>query len=366
MKKWMMLGLGLMLAAGLSACGKKDAKVVNPEQTLDPKETIIWVDDSSIPLGDLQKEMERQMMNVPDGFPQDQLPDLQYRKMQIAIDNLLVRRLLEQEMKRSDVLISQADVEEAKKTLEASLGPGRTITMLIAEINLPMEVLEANLKLDIFKNKVLQEQYDAAWAEITEAYAKKYYDEHPDEFTQPEGRLASHILIRVSADADEATRAKAKTKAEEVRHALLEGADFAQVASEVSECVSRSRGGHLGLVPRGREAPAFEEAVYSQPLNQIGAVVETPVGYHIIKVTGEQKKELQPFDKVATGLINGLKRRAQERIISDYIKSLREKATIRFVGPLAPKTEEGATDAEAAPAEAAAQEAAPATEETAP
>ena len=338
MKKCLLISLALLLALGMSACKDKAAKVVKPEdREWSNKDIVIWVDESGISLGELRAEMHRQMLHMPPGLNQEQTQAYQARATQISIENLSIRRLLERELDRSGILISQNEVDEAKKVLENGLGEGRTLTMLIAEVNLPMDVLEANLRLDLFKNKVLSNEFETAWAEITDDYAKTYYDEHPDEFKQPEGRFASHILIRVPQDADDMARMKARNKAEEVRKALLEGADFAQLAATSSECVSRARGGDLGFIPRGREAPAFEEAVYSQPIGQIGAVVESPVGYHVIKVTGEQEERMVPFEEVRQTLINGLKRRAQQKLIAEYIAGLREKSLIRFDGPLAPQ-----------------------------
>jgi peptidyl-prolyl cis-trans isomerase C len=350
-----MVAWSLLLALGLCACSGRDAKVVKPEERQwSDKDTVIRIDESGISLGELRRELQRQLLHMPPNLSADQMKAYQARCTQIAIDNLIIRCLLEREMDRSGMLISQSEVEDAKKTLEASLGPGRTLTMLIAEVNLPMEAMEENLRLDIFKNRVLKDRYEAAWAEITDGYARKYYDEHPDEFTQPEGRFASHILVRAAPDADAAVRAKAKNKAEEIRKALLEGADFAQLASSTSECASRTRGGNLGFIPRGREATAFEEAVYSQPVGEIGAVVESPVGFHVIKVTGEQEKRMLPFDEVKTALVNGLKRRAQQKIIGDYLKELRERALIRFDGPLARTPDADGIDGNAPGAEVSA------------
>lgn len=347
MKIHSMIAFALLAALFAAGCKEKAAKVVKPEdQQWQNKDTVIYVDESGISLGELRAEMHRQMLHMPQGLTEDQIKAYQGRCTQISIENLIVRLLLERELDRSGILISQEEVEEAKKTLEEGLGADRTLTMLIAEVNLPMEVLEANLRLDLFKNKVLQDKFNEAWAKIDDEFARKYYDEHPDEFKQPEGRYASHILIRVPKDADEAARTKARNKAEEVRTALLEGADFAQLAATTSECASRTRGGDLGFIPRGREAPAFEEAVYSQPIGQIGAVVESPVGFHVIKVTREQEERMVPFEEVRQMLINGLKRREQQRIIAEYIQGLRERALIRFVGPLAPQENQ---EGEAAP-----------------
>ena len=150
---------------------------------------------------------------------------------------------------------------------------------------------------------------------------------------------------------DEAAKKDALAKAEGIRKALLEGADFAKLAGEASECLSRTRGGALGVIPRGREAPAFEEAVYAQKIGEIGEVVESPVGYHVILVTGEQEEKLLPFDEVKDRLLVSLKTKVQQQVISEYIGELRSRATIKLDGMLA------ATEAKDQPSEAGTEKA---------
>ena len=359
--------LGLVAAA--VGCGKKDAQVVQPRGGA--SEVSVWVDQVGLTTGQIQQEAGRLFSAVPKGLPPEQMQAAQVRVLQQAVDNLVIRQLVKAEMERSGVLISQEEIEQGKKDIEKGLGPGGSLTMLLANANVPMEEVEMNLRLDLFKNKILQDRMEAAFAEVTDETAKAYYDAHLEEFTQPEGRLASHILVRVPKEADEAAKADLRAKAEGIRKALLEGANFEKLAGEVSECMSRSRGGALGVIPKGREDPAFEAAVYGQNIGEIGEVVESPVGFHVIKATGEQEKKVFPFDEVKARLEAAMKAKAQQKIVNDYIGELRDKATIKFVGPLAEIAQSVASKAAApetvppvtAPAEAAATAPAAATEE---
>lgn len=323
----------LALAVAAAGCGKKEAQTVTPKTM--GSEVAVWVDQAGITGAQIQREASRLFSHVPKDVAPEQIPAIQARLLNQAVDNLVMRQLVRAEMERSGILISQEEIEKGKKDLEKALGPGGSLTMLLADANVPMEEMEMNLRLDIFKNKMTKDQLQTAVDAVTEEAAKAYYDGHAEEFTQPEGRLTSHILIRTKADADEAAKTDARAKAEGVRKALLEGADFEKLAGEVSECVSRSRGGALGVVPRGREAKSFEDAVYGQAIGDIGEVVESPVGFHVIKVTGEQEKKLIPFDDVKERLITALKVQAQQKVAADYIKGLREKSTIKLDGALA-------------------------------
>ena len=323
--------LALVLVAG---CGKKEAKVVKPS-AFNGDEVAVWVDQTGITAGQIQREASRLFSHVPKDTPADQIPAIQAKLLQQAVDNLVVRQLVRGEMERSGVIITREEIEKGKKDLEAALGPGGSLSVLLASANVPVEEMEMNLQLDLFKNKMIKDRLKEAVDAVTEDAVKAYYDANPKEFTQPAGRLASHILVRVPENADEATRTAARAKAEGIRKELLEGADFAKLASEVSDCISRSRGGDLGVIPRGREAKSFEDAVYSQPIGEIGEVVESPVGFHIIKVTGEQEEKLIPFDQVKDRLANVLKVQAQQKVTTEYITGLRNKATIKLAGPLA-------------------------------
>lgn len=327
---WMVMAAAALVVAG---CGKQEAQTVKPSKL--GEEVAVWVDQTGITGAQIQREATRLFSHVPKDVPADQIPAVQTRLLNQAIDNLVIRQLVRAEMERSGTVISRDELEKGKKDLEAALGPGGSLTMLLANANVPMEELETNLKLDIFKNKMTKDQLKAAVEAVTDESAQAFYDANPRDFTIPAGRQVAHILVRAPAGVSEELKTEARAKAEAIRQEVLAGADFAALAAEKSECLSRSRGGELGVIPRGREAKSFEDAVYGQEIGAIGEVVETPVGFHVIKVLGEQDEQKIPFDDVKDRLLSVLKARAQQKVAAEYVKGLRDRATIKFDGPLA-------------------------------
>ena len=84
----------------------------------------------------------------------------------------------------------------------------------------------------------------------------------------------------------------AKKRAEEILASVrAEGADFAAIAREKSEDEgSKEQGGDLGFFAKGVMIPQFEEAAFNAEVGKvIPNLVETPFGYHLIKV--EEKRE---------------------------------------------------------------------------
>lgn len=151
--------------------------------------------------------------------------------------------------------------------------------------------------------------------EVSEADAKQYYDENQGEFAQQEQVHARHILIRSPEAADEQTKAEARQRAEAALTRIKEGADFATLATEVSEDSSASNGGDLGFFRRGMMVPPFEEAAFSLQPGQTSNIVETQFGFHIIKVEERTEAGAPPFEETRAQIEAKLRtQRAQDLV----------------------------------------------------
>lgn len=79
------------------------------------------------------------------------------------------------------------------------------------------------------------------------------------------------------------TKEEAKAEIEELLAKIKDGADFADVAQQYSDCPSKQNGGNLGKFGRGVMAKPFEDAAFKLKKGQVSEIVETDFGYHIIK-----------------------------------------------------------------------------------
>ena len=81
-------------------------------------------------------------------------------------------------------------------------------------------------------------------------------------------------------------RAEKRAQIDKIRTQLLAGTNFEAIARESSDCPSgKQAGGDLGSFQRGQMVKPFETAAFSQKIGEIGPVVETDFGFHVIKVT---------------------------------------------------------------------------------
>lgn len=99
----------------------------------------------------------------------------------------------------------------------------------------------------------------------------------------------SHILVAYaganSAPANVTrTKEEALTRAQELRQQLTTGANFADLARAQSDGPSAQNAGNLGPITHGSLVPSFENVAFSQAVGVISDPVETPFGYHLIRV----------------------------------------------------------------------------------
>jgi peptidyl-prolyl cis-trans isomerase C len=169
---------------------------------------------------------------------------------------------------------------------------------------------------------------------ISDEEARKFYDENPAPFEQPERVRASHILLSTrdpnTGEPLSAEQKAAKRKlAEELLKRARDGEDFAKLAREYSEDPgSRERGGEYTF-PRGVMVAEFEAAAFALNTNQISDIVTTSYGYHIIKLHEKIPARKVPFEEARDDIKEGLKQREIARRLSDYMEQLkREKHVV--------------------------------------
>lgn len=115
--------------------------------------------------------------------------------------------------------------------------------------------------------------------EATDKLVRETYERLQEEVN------ASHILIKVSPDAEPKDTLAAYNKIKEIREKALKGEDFATLALQNSEDPSVSANeGNLGYFTALQMVYPFESAAYKTPKGQISEIVRTDFGYHLIKV----------------------------------------------------------------------------------
>lgn len=175
-------------------------------------------------------------------------------------------------------------------------------------------------RLAYLKRRALRELYfeKVIKAGVTDADARKIYDEQVKLLKPEEEVSARHILVD--------TEAEAKTLKEKID----KGADFAQLAKENSKDPgSKDDGGNLGYFGHGQMVPQFEEVVFKLKKGEVSDPVKTQFGWHLVKLEDRRVKQPPAFEIVKDRIVQSLLlRKAQQTAVG-----LRADAKVDVIDP---------------------------------
>lgn len=296
--------------------------------TTDPAAVVVRVNGEDITRGEINEMMGMAMQRFGGQIPPEQIQAVQSQMYVQIKDELINQKLLTAAVSAENIQVDDAEVTTAIEEIRGSLPEDLTLEAALEKEGQTLDMLQEKVRNDM-ATRQLMESKTADTPEATEAEAKEFYDSNPDKFAAPESVTASHILITFDDTDTDETKAEKKAKLAEIRQSILaETVSFEAAATGNSDCPSSAQGGSLGTFGKGRMVPAFEVAAFSQEPGEIGEIIETKFGYHIIMVSDHREEGTMDFEETKDKLIDFLTNQKKQQAVLDYVASLRDSATI--------------------------------------
>ncbi len=297
--------LAALLAVSVVGCSQKNiAAKVNDE--------VITVEELQVQVDQLKKQYP-QMFEGADA--EGRLLDFKQR----ILDNLINQKLLEQAAKDKGIEIDDAAVQTQIDQLKAGFKDDAQFTSALQSAGMTEESLKAQVREQLLTQKIVESLAKDSTA--SDAEIKAYYDANKTQFFQKEAKRASHILFKPED----------KKKAESVLKQVEDGGDFAALAKANSvDTATASKGGDLGW-PTTPYVPEFETALAKLDKGETSALVQTPYGWHIIRVTDERKGSQQKLADVKDQIQQILVQQTRADAYQKYLDDLRKNAKIEIL-----------------------------------
>jgi len=296
---------------------------------IDEKSIIASV--NGLPVIDI--EVEREMDDLFQQFQDRAFPEkteeFNAKLRRQALENVINRKLFSYEANREHVLPDQNIVEGRIAQIGRRFSSREKFTERLAHLGISEEKLRQEIEQDL-KIKALLEHHVDFVNEVSPDEIEEFYLANSERFQIPERIRARHILITVSPDDSPETREEKREEILKLRDLIQNGADFAQLAREHSDCNSRSNGGDLGYFERGTMVKTFEDAAFNLNIGELSEVIETQYGFHLIMPIDRQAATTIPLDQIREKIASFLKRQKRELAIREYLLQLRAKATIYY------------------------------------
>lgn len=319
---------------------------------------IVTVNGEAITKGQYNEIMDLIKKNpqykaAPEEQKKDDSPMMLMTRDRIVQD-LITKKLLEQEFKKRDISATNEEIEAKKEELIKQIGSKEKYQELLKQNG----VAESKVKEDLANVIKVDKLVEAvANVKVSDDEVKDYYSKNKAQFNFPQRVRASHILIEanpesirktiIDADKDgklSAADIEKKVKEEldkkmalarDVREqALKNPKEFAALAKKYSDDKgSAQKGGDLGYFPREAMVKEFSDAAFSQKPDTISEIVVTPYGNHIILVVDRAAAGLAPFEQVQGEIKAMLEQNKKMSAMQALFTGLKASAKIEYNDP---------------------------------
>jgi peptidyl-prolyl cis-trans isomerase C len=276
-KRLILLWILILLSSFLSGCQKSGEKGLGERE-------LVRINDVSISLEEFEQMLEKQPL-------EGKMRLLSEKGTRDFLENYVIPR---------EVLYQEAK----KKGLDKN-----------REIQLKIDDARRAILIDALLEEELRGK-----GEVSEEEIRRYYKENQTLFTEPQEIKIRHIVVNT------------EHALKEVAKKLSQGESFEKLASTYNIGRFKEDGGNLGYIRRGQLASPFsqfEEVAFSlRKRGEISEVVNTPYGYHIIRLEDMRGSTLKPLSKVKERIRFFLQPKKKQEAYLEYVKEAKSKAKV--------------------------------------
>lgn len=273
----------------------------------------------------LTLKLARELYRKP---PENLEPDEQRRVARVAARQLKIEQRILATPEAAHVVLPQSSVDQGVAEIRGRYPTQEDYVADLAQAGLAPASLRAAIERDLRVEAVL-ERVASQSVVVSDTDVEIFYLMNRHRFLRPERRTLRHILVTINDSLAGSERAAARARIDAIRARIEKSPErFAEQALKHSECPTAMNGGLLGTVTRGQLFAALEPAAFAIGLGKISAVVESPLGFHVMCCDAIEAESELPLasvrEKVRSHLDDSRRRAAQK----DWIAGLLSTAVV--------------------------------------
>ena len=281
-----------------------------------------------------------------------------------VLDTLVDQYLAEQEAVERRLTLTEAEIDqqmvEQRRQIEQQLGLDRQLTdaqwraLIQEDTRLTLEEYRERFAAGLVTQRLVAQMRPDWLQEVqspSEEDLQAFYNVNIQRFVQPDMVLVLHIFFETRG-LDDAGLKQARERAEEALQELRDGESFEDLVVKYSDDPSsRYRGGELGnrYLPRDDArvletlGAGFLQTTFAMQAGEASQLVESQVGFHILKIDDRIAARLLTLDdpitprspqtvrgQIAALLAADRQGKAYQQAVQEIVAELREQSDIEI------------------------------------
>jgi peptidyl-prolyl cis-trans isomerase SurA len=237
------------------------------------------------------------------------------------VDTFVEALLITQQAKKFRIEVDSKEIDGAIENIKKqNLITETQLREQLEKDGISYKDFREGIRISIIRNRVLG-RVIAQDVAVDDKTLEDYYRKNTSDFVNEEYKLQQIFISRQKQDGSQ--------RAAEALARLNEGKSFGEVAREFSEDVSKDQNGDIGFAKKDDLLPELREAIKLLVTGgSYSRVVQTPYGFHILKLN-EVKKEAAPsFDAIKDKVKEAVFQTESEKRYKEYVKKLRSVAYV--------------------------------------
>jgi parvulin-like peptidyl-prolyl isomerase len=293
---------------------------------------VAVVNDEIITLAEFNTAFEPYLKNIEDNYKgKDKEAIINQTKeafMKRLVDNLLI----EQETKKTGMgnVIKDEEVMDVIRDMIAKKKSNmEDFKKNLAHEGNSLESLKKDIRNQMMRMRLLRREIKSKVI-VSDEEIGEYYNKNRQDYEGKEAVRLKQIFLAIPAKADKKTRTKIKEEAQQLRKRVLAGEPFELLAVKYSQGPGAAQGGDIGFIEKGTIIAAVDSVAFNLPMEQISEVIESGIGFHIIKVVDKKGAGLKPIAAVREEIKAKIEDEKLEKKYEEWITSIRKKSFIEI------------------------------------
>jgi len=292
---------------------------------------VATVDNEPILMSDLREEIAPFLADLQSqGASAQQIQQEMDKALQKALDRYIERLLLYRKAVNEGLKVDEKEIDERVNKIKKRYGSPEEFNRLLAESGEMMSEFRERIKQQLIALSYALKKRKEFEKEITvsEPDIAKYYNEHIEEFQNPQRTKVRRIFLSAPKEADE--RAKVKERILEIFDRLKQGADFGSIAENESQGPEADKAGLIGWVSKGDLVPELEQVIEKMSVGEISQPIETEWGFHILKVEERQGNDKLSYEQARIIIEPKLREQYINERYQKWLNEIKKGANIRI------------------------------------
>lgn len=281
-----------------------------------------------ITLHELEEAFGPFQKNIESSYKGQDLDKVMAENKTVLLNRMIDSMLIEQEARKADIVVKEEELMEVVKGMLQGKGlkMEEFVKGLAAE-GMTFDGYKKEIRQQLMRVRVIRREIGSKIA-VTEEEIGDYYRTHRDIYEGKEAVRIKQILLLIPDNADEITKEKLKNEAGMIHERLKKGESFDLLASKYSQGPAAATGGDIGFLEKGLMYPEVETVAFKLGLDQISEVIESPVGFHIIKAIDKRGAGIKPLESVREEIQAKIEEVKISKKLEGWIADIRKRSYI--------------------------------------